>query len=401
MPRRFAYDVAVVGAGPAGSHTARLLAERGYSVALLERDPAPGAPVHCTGIVSKACVDEFSLPYSLVLHAVDSFVLRSPKGHGTEVKRQSVQGYILDREALDKHLASKAQSAGATLVTSAHVRSIAWQGDGVALSVNALGTSERLSARMAVMATGFGAPLARDLGLSSVQELMSGCQAVVATDIQSQVEVFTGGAMGPGGYGWLVPWKPGRALAGVLSRTHSVRYMHSLIGRLQEEGRIGAVHEVFRCRPIPLGISASSVSDGVLGVGDVVTQVKPTTGGGIYYGLLGAEAAAAAIDDALRLGDVTARGLQPYEATWRAMLEAEIRRGYLLRRVCEQLPDAVVEQLHRLLRLPILHRLLLSAAPSSFDWHSSSLLRVLSQLHQGVALDPSAMSPAPPSPHLA
>ena len=45
------YDAVVVGAGPAGSATAALLAERGFSVALLERSAFP-RPKPCAEYLS-------------------------------------------------------------------------------------------------------------------------------------------------------------------------------------------------------------------------------------------------------------------------------------------------------------------------------------------------------------
>ena len=44
------HDIVVIGAGPAGLHAARLLAERGLDVIVLEEHEAVGQPVHCTGI---------------------------------------------------------------------------------------------------------------------------------------------------------------------------------------------------------------------------------------------------------------------------------------------------------------------------------------------------------------
>ena len=79
MLDHFQYDVAVVGAGPAGSRTAKLLAERGHQVALLERDPQVGRPVYCTGIVSNECLERYALPHSLVLHSANSFVPALPQ----------------------------------------------------------------------------------------------------------------------------------------------------------------------------------------------------------------------------------------------------------------------------------------------------------------------------------
>ena len=153
-------------------------------------------------------------------------------------------------------------------------------------------------------------------------------------------------------------------------------YLQHHVARLQDSGRVGPVQELFRCRPIPLGLPSRTVSDGVVGVGDVVGQVKPTTGGGIYYALLGADAAARTIAEALEAGDVSASALAPYEERWRAAMESEIRQGLLLRSLLERLPESAIEHLHRLLGVPGLRRVLVAAAPS-FDWHSRTLTHVL------------------------
>ncbi|MFQ5691407.1 MAG: FAD-dependent oxidoreductase, partial [Gemmatimonadota bacterium] len=45
------YEIVVVGAGPAGSIAARLLAERGHEVALVDRHAGPRCRIICTGLV--------------------------------------------------------------------------------------------------------------------------------------------------------------------------------------------------------------------------------------------------------------------------------------------------------------------------------------------------------------
>jgi len=379
MTDRFDADVAVVGAGPAGARTAELLAGQGHNVIIFERNAQVGEPVHCTGIVSRECLERYDLPRSLVHHEVSSFVLRSPKGRGAQVRRKSVQAYVVDRVALDRHLVERACAAGARLLTSATVDDLEWDGAGVRMLATVSGRHEVRYLRAAVLATGYGAPLARRLGLSQTGDVISGAQVVVEAPNVSQVEVFTGGTHGRGGFGWLVPHRPGYALAGVLTRSGTVPRMQQFVERLQAEGRVGAVDQVYRCRPIPLGVAKKTVIDGIIGVGDVVNQVKPTTGGGIYYGLLGADAAAETLAEALANGGLTAQELAPYEQRWRHLMASEIALGYQLRRVIEQLPDAVIEQMHRLLRMPGLRRILLSAA-MPFDWHAGALLRFVDRL---------------------
>ncbi len=374
------YDVAVIGAGPSGSYTAELLAAAGHHVALLERDAQAGRPVHCTGIVSTECFERYRMPRSLVIREVDSFLLRSPSGRGTRIQRDTVQAYVLDRVGLDQLFVQRAVDAGASILLNTSVEDVQWTGRDVILQTFSHGKPHQLTARAAVMATGYGAPLARKVGMANSGEIVSGCQAVVRADGVDEVEVFTGRDYGDGGYGWLVPWRPGYALAGLLTRKHTVRYMKEHIDRLQREGRIGAVQQVFRCRPIPLSATTRAVANGILGVGDAVSQVKPTSGGGIYFGLLGAGAAASVLMSALDRGDLSAAGLAAYEKEWRGLMEPEVRAGYALRRMLEQMPDAVVEAIHRLLSVPGFAALLTSSG--TFDWHSGPLTKVLSHFER-------------------
>ena len=54
-------DVVVIGAGPSGAITARLLADAGHDVVVLDEQDVVGAPVHCTGLIGAEAFDEFDL----------------------------------------------------------------------------------------------------------------------------------------------------------------------------------------------------------------------------------------------------------------------------------------------------------------------------------------------------
>jgi geranylgeranyl reductase family protein len=381
MTKQPEYDVAVIGAGPAGSRTAAALSAKGLQVALLEKEATPGNPVHCTGIVSTECFENYELPSSLVLRSVSSFVLFSPSGRGAQVRRNRTQAHVVDRVAMDQLMVTRAELAGAELISSFDAQDVRWNGRTVTISGRHHGSPAALDARAAVVATGFGSKLPRRAGFGSPRDYLSGCQAVVEANDLDELEVFTGAPFGKGGFGWLVPWKPGLALAGLMARRETMHYLGAHIERLHDSGRIGAVRELYRCRAIPLGMTQRSVVDGILGVGDAVGQVKPTSGGGIYFGLLGAEEAARTLSSALERDDVSAASLEPYERRWRAFLASEIDQGYALRRLIEQLPDSVVENIHRLLSVPGLRRLLAAAGPS-FDWHSGPLTSILARLRR-------------------
>ncbi|MEE9173415.1 MAG: NAD(P)/FAD-dependent oxidoreductase, partial [Thermoplasmata archaeon] len=80
-------------------------------------------------------------------------------------------------------------------------------------------------------------------------------------------------------------------------------------------------------------------------VGDAAGQVKPTTGGGIYYGLLCAEIAADTLNGALAGNDLSAENLAEYERRWKKKLGRELRVGYWARKLYERLSDGQIDRI--------------------------------------------------------
>ena len=83
--------------------------------------------------------------------------------------------------------------------------------------------------------------------------------------------------------------------------------------------------------------SVTSVSDRCLLVGDAAGQVKPTTGGGIFYALRCGDIAAEVMSECLESGDLSKEALLPYENRWKSEFGRELRLGYLARLVYERL----------------------------------------------------------------
>ena len=84
-------------------------------------------------------------------------------------------------------------------------------------------------------------------------------------------------------------------------------------------------------------------------MGDAAGQVKPTSGGGIYYGMLCAEAAAEVLAAGLRREDLSARFLSRYDRAWRNRIGAEIRAGRLFRRIFERMTGEEMDAVFRVL----------------------------------------------------
>ncbi len=126
---------------------------------------------------------------------------------------------------------------------------------------------------------------------------------------------------------------------------------------------------------LPLAPVPKTFTDRVVAVGDAAGLVKPTTGGGIYYGLVSGALAAEVLDGALRDDQLTESRLMQYERAWRARLGAEIRTGLAFRSIMCRLNDRAIDSLVELARIDGIVPLLKQTA--DFNWHRRSALTLL------------------------
>src|SRR6266446_5628051 len=114
------YDVAVIGAGPAGVMAAWTAAKQGAHTVLLERETAAGRKPCAEGILSEV-LDDAEVPPrpGFVASRIAGAFLYPPD----EKKRVRVggEGYILDKPAFLKTLAERAGAAGAEVLYGARI----------------------------------------------------------------------------------------------------------------------------------------------------------------------------------------------------------------------------------------------------------------------------------------
>ena len=236
-----------------------------------------------------------------------------------------------------------------------------------------------VEARVIVIANGFGSKLAGDLGLGSIGDFVMGAQAEVQVENLEEVEVYFGKEVAPAFFAWLVPTAPGRALAGLLSRRSPGIHLRKLIASLAADKKIVSDNVTLSYSGVPLKPLPKSCMDRVLVVGTAAGQVKPTTGGGIYFGLLGADIAVDTLKKALIDDDLSSATLASYERGWREKLGRELRTGYWMRKFYEMLTDKQVDGMFNLVQTSGILEELLEAEDLSFDWHGNVVSRVLNQ----------------------
>lgn len=368
------YDVIVIGAGIAGSYTAVQLARLGYSVAVLEKNPEPGYKTSCTGIISPACLDMLPGTGSAIQREAGSATIFSPSGDSIRIERPSTQAFILDRSALDRLVAEQAGQNGADYLFS--TLATGFRSDELCIHVMASRGPELLDlpARAAVIACGTAAGLTRQLGLGQISEYSQGAQADVDCRDIDGVEVYSGRHIAPGFFAWLVPTVPGRAKAGLLCSKNPGPLIKNFLNLLEGQDKIlPAAHHV-SFGAIPLKPLSRTYADRILVVGDAAGQVKPTTGGGIYFSLLCAGMAVRTLDEVLRAGDLSSRKLAVYQKRWHKTLKRELDIDYWAHSFYQGLSDKQAEHIFRVIQRHGIHESLLASPDITFDWHGKVIL---------------------------
>lgn len=299
------YDVAVVGAGPAGSRTARGFAERGFDVVVLERGEV-GRPLACSGHVSGDLWWFLSDDAEDLLLQNEVRGARFHAGGGSyRFYKDETVSYVIDRVEMDRVLADEAVAAGAELRTEVEVEDVVEEDDRVVLK-----TSEgEVEASVAAGCDGPRSTVRESVGLQPPGEMLQGVLAFTdEDDVSDFVDVYLDA---DGFFGWRIP------------RGDSVEYgVASRRGARDEFDRLFDVEPDSLCAGwIPIGPPGETTSERVFLVGDAAGQTKPYTGGGIIYGMRAADVACEAVDP-----DRPAT-LEEYERGWRSELSRDIRLG--------------------------------------------------------------------------
>ncbi len=253
------FAVRVVGGGLIGSYVARELARRGWSVLLL--DPLEEPDPVCTGLVSSKAVREHKLD-EFTVWRIDGARFHAD-GETAEVFREGV-AYVLDRKELDKAVREDALSEGAEFEK-------AWV------------TPSRLRRGEALITVGADGPASTVRGFMGVKEpeLFKAAQTEVKGEFDHIVDVYLDAA--PDFFGWVVPKSENRAIVGVATAGNPVLLLRGLLRRIRKKA------SNIRGGLIPVEPLKDVKRETFYLVGDAAAQVKPTTGGGIYYGLLAAK----------------------------------------------------------------------------------------------------------------
>lgn len=365
-------DIAIIGAGPTGCYSAWELARLGYDVLLVEEHEQVGEPQHCTGVIGLEAFEKFDLPRDCIRASMSKARFYSPAGEWIEIVSGQPQAVIVDRAEFDRALAQRAVAAGAGLALGKKATALRCNEEGAAVCLEGESGGELVKARLCLAATGAANGLLQQAGLAQRQRWVLGARVEVDSNHLECIEIHFGRQNAPAGFAWVVPTGNGKARVGMLGPRCSAAQLRRFIGSDALADKVSMNGDKIQCRPIPLGPCRPSFGTSIMAIGDAAGQVKTTTGGGVYYGLLGAQAAVETADEAFRKGDFSARFLSRYERRWMKRIGGEQRVGMAFRKIGSALPDRQIDALFRLLKVTGMSRAL--SAGAQFDWHAGRTL---------------------------
>ena len=352
-------DAIIIGGGPVGSYAALNLAKLGVKVTVFEEHPEIGLPSHCAGhlsIRSLSTMGLYPLPEGIVENTFCKANFYSPAGTKFSIHLSRPVTAVLNRARFDRCLAGQAEAAGARFVLNAHVQSLIME-DGFVKGVDIQrngGKEEKVYSKITLDAEGISSRLLRQAGLATLKPegLVYAVEAEVENvqDVEyDAVEVYLGKNYALGLYGWLIPRLDGTAKVGLATSKGNPReFLHQLMSKhpvaSKQLGKVKITQIGYHS--ISLGGPINrAYANGFLAVGDCASQVKPTTGGGVIFGLTCAKIAAQTASEAIKQGDVSSNALQVYQKRCSGLLSFDFRVMLRLRRFLDSLSDEKVDEM--------------------------------------------------------
>ncbi len=312
-----AFDVVVVGGGPAGATAAHELARAGHHTLLLDR---AWRVKPCGGAVPPQLLQDFDVPESLLVARIGAARMVSPKGRAVDIPVGEGFVGMVDRAVFDEWLRDRARRAGAErrvgaftgLVRGPDGTAVVRYTDGRSRS----GEERAVRARMVIGADGALSEVARQcVPGGTMRKHVTAYHEIVASPVvpsehflPDRADVYYQGPLSPDFYGWVFPHGPTTSIGtGSLQKGFGLR---EAVFQLRKQTGLDGCHTIRReGAPIPLEPLArwDNGQDVVL-AGDAAGVVAPASGEGIFYAMTGGRLAAMSVEEALVTGNPKALG---------------------------------------------------------------------------------------------
>lgn len=353
------YDVVVVGAGPAGSVTARFAAETGAKVLIIERRQEIGVPVLCGEGISRK-IDEWGMLEGKRWIASNMEGARIFSPDGTMVKLSAEMagnetGYVIYRDIFDQELARQAAKSGAKILMSTNATGLLKENNKIiGVKANQYDDEIEIEADIIVGTDGIESKIGQWAGIDTrldPKDLETCCQYTL-TNIDCKdafCDFYLGNKIAPGGYIWVFPKGKDTANVGI-----------GVLGCLSEAGMPKKLLDEFIANnpnlkngnpirflagAVPVANPVDTVRDNFILVGDSARQVDPITGGGLTHCLEAGKIAGETIGMAIEKQQFDKETLSIYETGWKEAFGKKIKRNYMVKELLLSFNDKTLNML--------------------------------------------------------
>jgi len=351
------YDAIVIGAGPAGSTTAAVLASKGRRVLTLEREKFPRYhvgeslipytyfPLERIGMIERMKKSHFPSKHSV------QFVSRrgnlsQPFYFFEHLKHDAACTWQVLRSEFDLMLMENAREKGAEVLEETKVtETIEENGSVVGVKAEAKdGQPLEFRAPMTIDATGRDSLAmlrkgwrVRDPHLTKIA-IWTYYQGAVR-DTGRDEGATTVAAIPERGWFWYIPLPNNIVSVGVVAESdylyNQTRDLEEIFLREVKNNTWIEEHLATGCRTEPFRVTGEfsyrsryCAADGLVLAGDAFGFLDPVFSSGLFFALRGGELVADAVDDALTAGDYSAARFNDYADEMRSGMEAMRRLVY-------------------------------------------------------------------------
>ncbi|MFW9783465.1 MAG: NAD(P)/FAD-dependent oxidoreductase [Candidatus Heimdallarchaeota archaeon] len=331
------YDLIVIGAGPGGSTAAKVAADGGANVLLLEAADE-GRYKCCAGGIPVSNEVFSEIPHGIGDREITGGVLVTPQKEIMEFKAtgEKNRGYCMFRTDFDKFLVDIARDAGSQVRYDFFVKAIEKSKSEVILR-----GPEEYRARCVIIATGLGgAKLQRQIGIevptsiNAIQAEFAIPESSIDEEFGNRIWEFFGYTSVDHGLAWAFP-KIDAVSIGILGKSLKMRDFEEFLNnpiiknKIENRKMIEFEGRKIWAALIPDHLISKPYSDRIMVIGDACGTADPILYEGIYQARLSGKLAAIVFSGALEQDDFGEESLsQYYNLLLKLLYEEELRYTY-------------------------------------------------------------------------
>lgn len=342
----YKYDVSVIGGGPTGALIADKIALEGYKVSIFEKKGKIGEPVNCAGLVSPRIFELCKIKKDKIIqNKITGAIIHSPKDNIIKIGGDKVHAFAINRKKFDQNLIDNSIDHGAELNLKKKFTSAKKYNNHIEFNISNIG---KFKCNLLIGADGPKSTVRKSFSFNEPKEFLIGIGADIEnSNLNSNyVQIFIGNKIAPGFFAWIIPTNKngntariGLCIPSDLKKSVKYFFNNFIKNKISSKYLRDVKIKKITGGTIPIGPSGRLYKSNVMIVGDAASQVKPTSGGGLYPGLMCANYCSQIALESINKNNYDKEILKKYQTLYQKDIGREIDNGMKFRKIFKNLND--------------------------------------------------------------